>query len=33
MGAMVALEVARNVEVDALVPAGWGIEVSDRLIE
>ena len=34
MGAMVALEVARQVEVDALVlvSAGWGIEVSDRLI-
>jgi pimeloyl-ACP methyl ester carboxylesterase len=35
MGAMVSLEIARNVEVDALVllAAGFGIEVSDRLIE
>jgi hypothetical protein len=33
MSAMVALDVAGNVAVDALVSAGWGIEVSDRLIE
>jgi len=34
-GAMVALEIARNVDVDALVlaSAGFGITVSDRLIE
>jgi pimeloyl-ACP methyl ester carboxylesterase len=34
MGAMVALEVARSVEIEALVlaSAGFGIEVSDRLI-
>ena len=35
MGAMVSLEIARNVEVDALVlvASGFGIDVSDRLIE
>jgi pimeloyl-ACP methyl ester carboxylesterase len=35
MGAMVSIEIARNVEVDALVlvAAGFGIEVSDRLID
>ncbi len=35
MSAMVSLEIARNVEVDALVlvAAGFGIEVSARLIE
>ncbi|MFZ0381403.1 MAG: alpha/beta fold hydrolase [Solirubrobacteraceae bacterium] len=35
MGAMVSLEIARDVEVDALVliAAGFGIEVGDRLIE
>lgn len=35
MGAMVALELARDIDVDALVlvAAGWGIEVSDRLID
>jgi pimeloyl-ACP methyl ester carboxylesterase len=35
MGAMVALEVARKVQVDALVLAatGYGIEVSDRLLD
>jgi pimeloyl-ACP methyl ester carboxylesterase len=35
MGAIVALEVARNVEVDALVlaAAGYGIDVSDRLLD
>jgi pimeloyl-ACP methyl ester carboxylesterase len=34
MGAIVALEVARTVEVDALVlaAAGYGIDVSDRLL-
>lgn len=34
MGAMVALEIARAIDVDALVliSAGFGIEVSDRLI-
>jgi pimeloyl-ACP methyl ester carboxylesterase len=34
-GAMVALEIARTVDVDALVlvAAGWGITVSDRVIE
>ncbi len=35
MGALVALEIARNLEVDALVlvAAGFGIDVSERLIE
>ncbi len=35
MGAIVALEVVRNVEVDALVlvAAGHGIDVSDRLLD
>jgi pimeloyl-ACP methyl ester carboxylesterase len=35
LGALVALEIARNIEIDALVlvAAGFGIEVSDRLIE
>ncbi len=35
MGAMVSLDIARNVGVDALVlmAAGFGIEVGDRLIE
>lgn len=35
MGAMVSLEIARSVEVDALVlvAAGFGIDVSDGLIE
>jgi pimeloyl-ACP methyl ester carboxylesterase len=35
MGAIVALEVARSVSVDALVlaAAGYGIEVSDRLLD
>ena len=35
MGAMVSLEVARDVEVDALVliAAGFGIEVGDRLVD
>lgn len=34
MGAMIALEIARRVEIDALVliAAGWGIEVSDKLL-
>ncbi len=35
MGAMIALEIARRIEIDALVliAAGWGIEVSDSLVE
>jgi pimeloyl-ACP methyl ester carboxylesterase len=35
MGAMISLEIARRVEIDALVliAAGWGIEVSDSLIK
>jgi len=34
MGALVALEVARRVEIDglALIACGWGIEVSDSVI-
>jgi pimeloyl-ACP methyl ester carboxylesterase len=34
MGAMIALELARRIEIDALVliAAGWGIEVSDKLL-